>query len=49
MVPYLNRNGDHEAFTDQSDVIFALIRARIKFESEEIFPVVEQHFKNCKL
>ena len=38
--------GDHKAFTVQSDKIFSLIRARIKFESEEIFPIVEQHFNS---
>ena len=32
------------AFIAESKKIFELIRARIKFESEEIFPLVEHHF-----
>lgn len=36
--------GSHEAFTDQSDKIFDLIRERVRFESEEMFPLVEKHY-----
>jgi hemerythrin-like domain-containing protein len=39
-------NGDHKAFTEQSEKIFGLIRDRIKFESEEMFPIVEQHYNS---
>ena len=40
------KNGDHTAFTEKSEKIFKLIRDRIKFESEEIFPMVEQHYNS---
>ena len=36
--------GDHEAFIEQSTRIFELIRERVRYESEEIFPLIEQHF-----
>jgi hemerythrin-like domain-containing protein len=38
--------GDHKAFTEQSEKIFSLIKDRIKFESEEIFPIVVQHYNS---
>lgn len=34
----------HEAFIDQSTRIFDLIRERIRYESEEMFPLIERHF-----
>lgn len=37
-------NGSHAAFIAESNKIFALVRQRVKIESEEIFPLVEQHF-----
>lgn len=36
--------GNHEAFIDTSTKIFDLIRDRVRYESEEMFPLVEQHF-----
>lgn len=32
------------AFIAESNKVFKLIRQRVKFESEEIFPLVEKHF-----
>ena len=36
--------GNHEAFIDQSIKIFDLIRERVRYESEEMFPLIEKHF-----
>ena len=36
--------GNHEAFIDQSTKIFDLIRQRVRYESEEMFPLIEKHF-----
>jgi len=33
-----------DSFTEESVRIFSLIRERIRFELEEIFPMVEKHF-----
>ena len=38
-------NGHHKGFIDLSSNIFKLIRDRIEFESKEIFPLVQQHYK----
>ena len=38
--------GDHKAFIELSAKIFNLIRDRIRVESEEIFPLVEQHYNS---
>lgn len=40
----ITEQGDHQAFIEVSDKIFKLIRQRIKFELEEMFPIVEQHY-----
>lgn len=37
-------NGDN--FVEQSEKIFRLIRQRIRYEQEEMFPMAEQHFEN---
>jgi len=37
-------SGDHEAFIEQSNKIFELIRQRVRYESEEMFPLIEKHF-----
>ena len=36
--------GNHEAFIEQSNKIFQLIRDRVRYESEEMFPIIEKHF-----
>lgn len=36
---------DHEAFTNESMKIFDSIRDRVRYESEEIFPLVEKHYE----
>lgn len=33
-----------DGFTEESERIFSLIRERIRFELEEIFPMVEKHY-----
>ena len=37
-------DGSHEAFIKESDKIFELIRERIQFELEEMFPIIETHY-----
>ena len=39
-------NGDHKAFTELSTKIFKLIRDRVKFESDEMFPILEKHYNS---
>ena len=36
--------GDHDAFIDQSLKIFSLIGDRVRYESDEMFPLIEKHF-----
>ena len=36
--------GSHEAFIEQSKKIFDLISERVRYESEEMFPIIEKHF-----
>jgi hemerythrin-like domain-containing protein len=38
------KDGSHDAFIEESNKIFGLIRERIQFESKEIFPIVEKHY-----
>jgi hemerythrin-like domain-containing protein len=37
-------SGSHQAFIEQSAKIFELLRERVKYESEEMFPLIERHF-----
>ena len=37
---------DHTAFVTESNAIFELIRERVRYESEEVFPLVEKHFNS---
>lgn len=39
-------NGSHDIFVNESNEVFKLIRERIKFESDEIFPIVEKHYNS---
>ena len=36
--------GNHAAFIEQSQKIFNLISERVRYEQEEMFPLVEKHF-----
>ena len=39
-----SENGDHAAFIEESHKVFELIKERVRFESEEIFPIIEKHY-----
>lgn len=36
---------DHDAFVEESEQIYQLMRDRIRFENEEVFPLVEAHYE----
>jgi hemerythrin-like domain-containing protein len=36
--------GNHESFIELSKAIFDLIGERVRYESEEMFPLIEKHF-----
>lgn len=36
--------GNHETFIQESEKVFDLIRERVRYETEEMFPLVEKHF-----
>lgn len=36
--------GSHEEFIKESKKVFDLIRERVRYETEEMFPLVEKHF-----
>jgi len=40
-----NQPHDHDAFVEESEQVYHLMAARIKFENEEVFPLVEAHFE----
>lgn len=42
----IKENKDHAAFVTESNAIFELIRERVRYESEEVFPLVEKHFNS---
>jgi len=42
----IKENKDHAAFVTESNAIFELIKERVRYESEEVFPLVEKHFNS---
>ncbi|MDH5766027.1 MAG: hemerythrin domain-containing protein [Gammaproteobacteria bacterium] len=42
----IKENKDHPAFVTESNAIFELIRERVRYELEEVFPLVEKHFNS---
>jgi hemerythrin-like domain-containing protein len=38
--------GQHAAFIEESNKVFDMIGARIRFENDELFPIVEHHFNS---
>ncbi|MDH5473373.1 MAG: hypothetical protein OEY87_01095 [Gammaproteobacteria bacterium] len=42
----IKENKDHAKFVAESNEIFELIKERVRYESQEVFPLVEKHFNS---